>query len=99
MKNSMLRTLAVLAAGLATTAAYAAVSLSPGLSDAGDGSPNRPLNAIVAAAHLPLAVDLQCSHMWMGYHSCIASASGGTGFGYTFSWSGVYQTWDNGGGK
>ncbi|HEX8362965.1 MAG TPA: S8 family peptidase [Longimicrobium sp.] len=59
------------------------------LTGIGTGSPNRLLNATLA---VPPSVTLYCEPYY-----CDASASGGSGTGYSFTWTGAAEHYDSGG--
>ncbi|HYR08715.1 MAG TPA: S8 family peptidase [Longimicrobium sp.] len=54
------------------------------LTGIGTGSPNRLLNALLTT---PIIVDMECPSWGGGVYTCQAYASGGSGAGYTFTWS------------
>jgi hypothetical protein len=59
----------------------------------GTGGLNRPLNGLFMAATEPLAVQLNCTFTGSTYYRyhCTATASGGSGNGYSFYWSGAEE--------
>ncbi len=69
--------------------AIVATAFTNKLTGIGTGSPNRLLNATLA---VPPSVSIYCEPYY-----CDASASGGSGTGYSFTWTGAIEHSDSGG--